>query len=456
MRRSLFQAGAGLSVLAVLGLLSSEASAVQVPSVTTAEVSVGRSAEPVTYTRDVAPIIQQNCQVCHRPGSIAPMALLSYEDARRWAPLIKSRVQDRIMPPWHIDKTVGIQEFKNDISLTDQQIGTIVRWVDEGTPLGDLAELPPPVEWPAFEASWKFEEVFGRPPDLVIKSTPYTVVANAMDQWPSLVTPVEGLASPRWIRAVEVKPSDPGSRYVFHHGNASLVQGGQRRGLVASAAGKDGDRYPEDSGKLIEPGSSVRFGMHFHPMDHDIEAVMELGLWFYDLGEQPELVTEGEQLFRADAGYQVRANDLLIPPHGTAMLQGVHVLEQPARIHSVRAHMHLRGKYQMLEALYPDGRREILSKINFQHTWHTTHLYADHVQPLLPKGTMLITTSWFDNTADNPYNPDPDQWVTFGKRTVDDMSHLWVGITYLDEESFQRLSAERERARLRVAEVAQQ
>ena len=136
------------------------------------------------------------------------------------------------------------------------------------------------------------------------------------------------------------------------------------------------------------------------------------------------------------------------------MLQGVHVLEQPARIHSVRAHMHLRGKSQMLEALYPDGRREILSKINFQHAWHTTHLYEDYVQPLLPKGTMLIATSWFDNTADNPNNPDPEQWVTFGKRTVDDMSHIWVGITYLDEESFQRLAAERERARLRVAEVA--
>ena len=139
-------------------------------------------------------------------------------------------------------------------------------------------------------------------------------------------------------------------------------------------------------------------------------------------------------------GTRVRANDLIIPPHGTAMLQGVHVLSQPARIHSVRGHMHLRGKYQMLEALYADGRREILSKVNWEHGWHTTFLYEDHVQPLLPKGTTLIVTSWFDNTANNPYNPDPDQWVVFGKRTADDMSHMWIGITYFDdEEAFERL-----------------
>ncbi len=438
---------AGGAALAGLGLLPSEGMALSVGQIGRPEVPAAaqRTDDPVTYAKDVAPILQANCQVCHRPGAVAPMSLLEYEEVRAWAPRIRERVVNRIMPPWHIDRTVGIQEFKNDVSLTDEEIETIVGWVDAGAPLGSPADLPPQMEWPDYEERWAYEDVFGRPPDLVIRSEPFTVVANGMDQWPHPRAQVTGLMEPRWIRAVEVKPADPATRYVFHHGNPSLEQGGVRTGLVNSAVGKEGDIYPEDAGRLIEPGATVDFGMHFFPLDEDVEAVMELGLWFYPLDEEPEFVTPGEALFRADAGYKVRANDLLIPPHGTAMLQGVRVLDRSARIHSVRGHMHLRGKYQMLEALYTDGRREILSKVNWEHGWHTTFLYEDHVQPLLPKGTTLIVTSWFDNTADNPRNPDPDQWVVFGKRTVDDMSHMWIGITYFDdEEAFERLVAERE------------
>ena len=447
----------GMPALAGLGLLSSEGLALSggQPANPAVFAAVQQMMDdPVTYAKDVAPLIQANCQVCHRPGSVAPMSLLEYEDVKTYAPLIKERVVSRTMPPWHIDRTVGIREFKNDISLTDEEIEMIVGWVDAGAPLGDPAELPPPVEWPDYEDRWAYEEVFGRPPDLVVESRSFTVVANGMDQWPVLEPQVVGLTEPRWIRAAEVKPANPASRYVFHHGHASLQQGGVRTSIVASAVGKQGDIYPKDAGKLIEPGATVNFGLHLFPIDEDVEAVMAVGMWFYPLGEEPEFVTPGEQLFRADAGYKVRANDLIIPPNGTAMLQGIHVLSQPARIHSVRAHMHLRGKYQMLEALYTDGRREILSKINFQHGWHTTFIYEDHVAPLLPKGTALILTSWFDNTANNPYNPDPDQWVVFGKRTADDMSHIWVGITHFDdEEAFERLVAEREQ--LREQRVAQ-
>ena len=424
--------GAGMPALAGIGLLASEGLAQQV-------------GDALTYAEDIAPLIQENCQVCHRPGSVAPMALLDYEDVKTYAPLIKERVSSRTMPPWHIDRTVGIREFKNDISLTDEEIQTIVRWVDAGAPLGDPAKLPPTVEFPSFDDRWAYEEVFDRPPDIVVTSEAFTVFANGMDQWPQLRAPVEGLTEPRWIRAVEVKPADPRSRYVFHHGNPSLEQADGTTGLVGSAVGKEGDIYPTDSGKLIEPGASVVFNMHFFPLDEDVDAVMSIGMWLYPPGEEPEFRTRGEQLFRADAGYKVRTNDLIIPPNGTAMLQGTHVLKQPARIHSVRAHMHLRGKYQMIEAVYQDGRREVLSKIDFQHGWHTTFIYEDHVAPLLPAGTALIVTSWFDNTENNPYNPDPDQWVVFGKRTVDDMSHMWIGITYFDdEEAFARLVRERE------------
>ena len=280
----------GVLALAGLGLLTSE--------------GLAQTDDLVTYAKDVAPILQANCQLCHRPGSVAPMSLQEYEEVRAFAPLIRERVVNRIMPPWHIDRTVGIQEFKNDISLTDEEIETIVRWVDGGTPLGDPAELPPPVEWPAYEDRWAYEEVFGRPPDLVVESEPFTVVANGMDQWPQLEPQETGLTEPRWIRAVEVKPADPASRYVFHHGNPSLEEGGVRTGLVASAVGKEGDIYPKDTGKLIEPGATVNFGMHFFPLEEDVEAVMTIGMWFYPLGEEPTFVTRGEVLFRADAGYK--------------------------------------------------------------------------------------------------------------------------------------------------------
>jgi hypothetical protein len=128
------------------------------------------------------------------------------------------------------------------------------------------------------------------------------------------------------------------------------------------------------------------------------------------------------------------------------MYQGTYVLDKPARIHDLRGHLHLRGLYQVVQAIYPDGRRELINKLNWHHAWHTTFIYEDDVRPLLPKGTVLIFTSVFDNTAANPTNPDPSQWVVAGSRAVDEMSHVWVGITYFDNEAdFQQLVQERAR-----------
>lgn len=159
-----------------------------------ADVRAEPADRPVTFARDVAPIFQQKCESCHRRDSLAPMSLVTYEEVRPWAGAIRTRVMTRQMPPWHIDKTVGIQPFANDRSLTDEQIDTIVRWVDAGAPLGDPKDLPPPVKWPSDNA-WEFAEKLG-PPDLVLKSPPYTVPARALDAWykPTVDT---GLAEPR-------------------------------------------------------------------------------------------------------------------------------------------------------------------------------------------------------------------------------------------------------------------
>ena len=447
--------GVGLPVL--VGLLYAAQPAIHAGQQRDGVAPTTDGAALVTFSKDIAPILQKKCQVCHQPGSIAPMSLLTYADARPWARSIKDRVTARKMPPWPIDKTVGIQEFKNDLSLTDAQIDLIARWADAGAPQGDPAALPPPVKWPDYVNSWRYEERFGRPPDLVVASPVYTVVSNGMDQFPPMQTKVQGLDKERWIRAIEIKPGNPASRYVFHHANPSLTQDGRSRALIASAVGTEGQIFPDDAGKLIKPGSTVNFGMHFWPIDKNVDAVMMLGLWFYPEGQTPKFETPGQVQYRTEMstgaptpnGHSreiARRGDLLIPPNGKATFQGTYVLDKPTRIHDLRGHMHLRGKYQIVEAVYPDGRREVINKLDWQHGWHTTFVYEDYARPLLPKGTVLILTSVFDNTKNNKDNPDPDQWVVAGSRTVDEMAHIWIGMTYFDkQEDFDKLVAERDR-----------
>jgi hypothetical protein len=436
----------------------------------------------MTFARDVAPILQENCQTCHRPGNVAPMSLLTYEDVRPWARVIRERVIRRTMPPWPVDRGVGIQEYKNDPSLSDEEIRTIVDWVDAGAPLGDRAELPAPVEWPDGRA-WEFQDELGDP-DMVYQSPLFNVVADGMDKWPTPITPldeaqVEGqpLTTERWIKAIAVRPHNFESRYVFHHANPGLILPGaapdpmEREGgvkLIDSAVGTEGRIFPEDQGRLIRPGSEISWGMHYHPYDRDIEAALQVAVWLYPEGYVPKHYSMGDVQMQTSAtthagGYVDRGgardpngrfhdhSDVLIPPHSVATIKGVHVLDRPAMVHSVRGHMHMRGKYQVLEAVYPDGSWETLTKLNWDHGWHTLFLYEDHVMPLLPKGTVLILTSTFDNTTENPHNPDPNQWVTGGDRSVDEMGHIRLGMTYFDSDAdFQDAVLERERKQAEV------
>ncbi len=246
-----------------------------------------------TYSKDVAPIIQAKCQHCHQSGSIGPMSLMSYADVRPWARAIRSRVSNGEMPPWPLDKTVGIQQFVNDHSLSDKEVDTIVRWADNKAPEGDRKDLPPPRKFRDYLNTWSYESEFGRPPDLIVKSPVYKVVANGMDQFPPMQTKVVGLEKERWIRAIEIKPGNPRSRYVFHHANPSMTQDGRSSPLIASAVGTEGQIFPDDAGKLIKPGATVNFGMHFWPIGEDVDADMQLGLWFYPENEKPKFRRRG-------------------------------------------------------------------------------------------------------------------------------------------------------------------
>src|SRR6266404_8453683 len=181
----------------------------------------GDDAKPVTFSKDIAPIFQAKCQECHQPNSIAPMSLISYQEARPWARSIKERVATRQMPPWHIDRTVGVQHFKNDMSLSDEQVDTIVRWVDAGAPQGDPKDMPPAKPL-ITDNGWKAErDGFGKP-DLVVKSSEYTMPAEHQDVWYRPMSDIP-LTEARWVKLVEIRPTNLKARKIIHHSIAHLV-----------------------------------------------------------------------------------------------------------------------------------------------------------------------------------------------------------------------------------------
>jgi hypothetical protein len=401
-----------------------------------------------TFTKDIAPVFQAKCEACHRPDSIAPMSLVTYEETRPYVRAIKDRVATRQMPPWHIDKTIGIQKFKNDRSLTDEQIDMIVRWVDGGAPKGDPKDMPAPVQWPS-EQGWNFASMFGQTePDLVIRSTPYLQKKGAPDAWwkPSVPT---GLTEARWVRAIEIRPGSVKGRKITHHAIARLqqneslappeVRDPDGAGAAATAAGgggtfmewavgKQGEIMRPNSGKLMLPGSRINWDIHYSNGNEDITDVVELGIYFYPKGQEPKY---RQQLFLWGAG------GIDIAPNEVKVTQGFHTMARAGRIESMQPHMHLRGKAMLLEAVTPDGRKQVLSYVNdFNFNWHNSYVYADDAAPLLPKGTIVIVTAWHDNTAAKKSNPDPTQWVGYGDRTVDEMAHAWINVTYMSDEDY--------------------
>jgi mono/diheme cytochrome c family protein len=408
------------------------------------------SAPPVTFTKDIVPIFQEKCQACHRKDSMAPMSLVTYEETRPWAKAIKQRVATRNMPPWHLDKTVGIQKFQNDASLSDEQIATIVKWVDAGAPQGNPKDMPPAKQWPT-DDGWKLSKQFGEP-DLVLKSDSYTMPARGQDVWFKPLTSVP-LTEPRWVRAVEMRPGTPAGRRITHHVLARLIQdepgvqqvndgtggGAGSAGLLMEwAIGKNYDIYRPDTGKLLLPGSQIWWELHLHAVGEEIRDHAELAVYLYPKGQEPKYRTR-LMLYQATA---TQGSLLDIQPNSLSETQGFHVLSQPARLENFQPHMHLRGKAMALEAILPDGTKQMLSYVDhFNFQWMTNYIYADDAAPVLPKGTIIHVTAWHDNTAANPNNPDPNQWVGWGDRTIDEMAHAWVNVTYITEADYQEWAA---------------
>jgi hypothetical protein len=397
--------------------------------------------EQVTFTKDVAPILQQRCENCHHPGTVAPMSLVIYEQARPWAKSIKQKVLAREMPPWFIDKNVGVQHFDNDESLSDDEIATLVKWVDGGALQGDPSKMPPPRQF-ADDQDWQIGKpdlIITLPKDLIVK-------ARGPDWWPDiLVDP--GLTEDRYVRGIQIIPTK--GYAVIHHirtsivepdaatqhsgqvdGNVSLEVGEQGVFLNEYAIGKGADVFRDGSGRLMKAGTKINFQFHLHSSGTETPTNVLLGLKLYPKGYTPK---------HAITSLTVGVNEIDIRPHeANVRSDGYMPLIKPARLLSFQPHMHDRGKAECLEAIYPNGSTEMLSCARFEFNWMRNYVYADDAAPLLPAGTVLHSIMWHDNSDTSKSNPDPDAEITWGERTVDEMGSAWLSYYYMSEEDFKK------------------
>ena len=412
------------------------------------------AADSPTYVDDVAQIINNNCVVCHREGGIGPMQFTSYEQVRPWAPLIQMKVASREMPPYAYDHGIGIQELQADWRLAQEDIDTIVAWVDAGAPVGN-PDIVPPVAVVRDVEEWNFAADYGQP-DIIVSSDPIDIPSNGNDMWHSPYN-MAGNTTDRCIKALQVKPQAQ-SKAVVHHANTSveaLNEDGEyerHSQLNEYAMGKWGEVVPDGVCRTLPENARVKWSIHMFPGGVGPTAqgqmitnnIVDLGIWLHPEGYE-EVAPYKQDL----ASYGIRegyeGGQLIVPPHGTTMTQGFHSFDHPVRIDSWQPHGHLRMNAASFEIFYPDtGVIEPVSQVsNWSATWHHSHLYEPDFAPLLPAGAVLILKQWYDNTANNPNNPDPDQWVYDGSRTGDEMSHAWLAITHLDDEKYQELQNER-------------
>jgi hypothetical protein len=405
----------------------------------------------VTFNKDVLPILQKNCQTCHRPGQVAPMSLLTYQEARPWAKAMKVKVVSRQMPPWNADPRYG--RFANDRSLKQSDIDTIAAWVDHGAPEGDAKDKPAPVRWP--EPGWQIQ------PEIVVNGPETKVPAhtkNDVIEWTYYVMP-GGFTKDTWITSMEIKP---GNFAVTHHvcisftphrndieygvpywrdvqrdeNGIEIPQGkGQRPSALAvilTSNDTEGECYlpgtqpidyrPMHAGKLIPAGTDVVFNVHYTP--NGKEAVDRPQVGFTVSKHEPER----KYLTFSTHGPQDHQRFAITPNDGYwEAPRGIVTFMEDAELVWMSPHMHLRGKDMTYTLIYPDGRSEIVLNVpHFDFNWQLGYVPADPIKA--PKGTKLIVTGHFDNSVSNRFNPDPNQTVYYGNMVWEEMFGGRTGI----------------------------
>ena len=435
-----------------------------------APAEAAAAADEVTYNRDVAPIMQRSCQSCHRPGSIAPMSLLTYEEVRPWARNIKDKTSrpdddpDR-MPPWFIEKNIGIQNFKEDISLSPEEVATIAAWADSGARRGDPADLPPAIAWPDGK-NWSLGE-----PDLVVSSPKHTLEAVAADWYGLLDRSPTGLTEDRWVKAVEVREvlldeatverkSGDLNLFVVHH---AVISARERSKAIQTQSRPSGERgpadlfsvvhevgqnatfYPEVLGVRLPAGSALNWDLHLHSIGVEVPFRIDVAFKFHPEGWEPKYSGRGGVL-------SYLTFDIDIPPEEpNAMMEGMQLVTKPGILMTFEPHLHSSGKRMCIEAMYPSGLSEMLNCAGYNHNWVKVYVYEEDRAPLLPANTLLRVTAWYDNTLNNPRVVDPRNWKGYGNRSTDDMFLNLSRFVPLTEEQYEEELERRqelERARL--------
>ncbi|MBA2260170.1 MAG: thiol-disulfide isomerase [Acidobacteria bacterium] len=400
------------------------------------------AADVPTYTRDVAPILYKNCTQCHRPGEIAPMSLLTYDEVRPWAKSIRDEVSDGTMPPWHADAPHGT--FLNDRSLTAREKDVIAKWANGGAPKGDPKDMPPV---PAYSDGW----ALGKPDAVFEMEEPYKLPADGTIQYEYFYIPTN-FTEPKWVKSIEIRPSN---REVVHHvlvyyratpdlqrtpvfrPNAALartppeakdkegihlnkprLQGlPPRRMLATYAPGTSYQVAPEGTAFRLEPGGIIELQMHYTTKGETATDRTTVGFTFAK-GEAKEI--RPGQFF----------NGSFTLPAGEANVEVQMDAEflQDATLWGIFPHTHLRGKKWDYKLILPDGTsKTILSVPKYDFNWQTYYMFKEPLQ--VPKGAKIVSTAWYDNSAGNKSNPDPKVDVKWGDQTWEEMQYTGVLFT---------------------------
>jgi hypothetical protein len=410
----------------------------------------------VTYSKDVAPILNNNCAVCHRPGEIGPMSLMSYKEVRPWAKSIKEKVASRTMPPWFADPNHG--KFANDRRLSDKEVATLVSWVDGGMKEGDAKDLPPA---PSFTQGWNI----GKPDVVLSMKEEYSIPADGVVDYQYFMVPTN-FTEDHWIQAAEIRA---GARSAVHHvivfvqdppgtqrpeagvqmrptsganerrpgrgGQAAAAgagaasgggagaggagararggEGGNRGGgwmLVGTAPGDSGVIMKEGTGKLVKAGSTLMFQVHYTPNGKAVKDRTSIGLVFAKHAPEYEVKTIGV------------SNGNFVIPAGESeyRVESAATFTEDAVVWSMFPHMHVRGKSFDYNIVYPDGHRElVLSVPAYDFNWQSSFRFAKPIE--VPKGARLECTAYFDNSKGNKSNPDASKDVKWGDQTWEEM-----------------------------------
>jgi len=440
------------AVMAAATITASSAKVAGAPERAARSEQRGADSVP-TYSKDVAPIVQKNCQVCHRPGEAGPFSLLTYEEARPRAAAIKSAIVAGRMPPWHADPRYG--RFSNSMSLSASEVDTIVKWVDGGAPQGDPRDLPKPEEW---VEGWNI----GKPDMIFDLPLPFDVPARGVVDYQHIVVPTH-FSEDRWIQAAEVRPTE---RMVVHHIIAFVREPkskwyrGQPAGvfftapkvntddeteagalpsdfLVGYAPGQPAEILPPGQAKLIKAGSDIVFQLHYTPHGHALTDRSRLGIVFARQPPKERVLTlsavnstfkipPGDPNYRVDASFEV----------GTDV-----------KLASLHPHMHGRGKDFEYRAVFPSGKTDVLLKVP-RFNWHWQNWYNLDQPIALPKGTRIDCTAHFDNSPGNPDNADPTKEVTWGDQSWDEMMIGFFNLVFDADLPVDKLFAKKPKAEI--------